>query len=398
VYDAAGVIVPTLGYARLTINGQPYGLYVNLETSDRNFLKRRFGNDDGILYEGAYGVDLAVTDVDKFELDEGEDRDRATLKTLVRAVDEPGDDVFYGKTALVDTDSFLALVAAGALLGDWDNYYSANNYRIYWNASVRRWFFIPTGLDQTFVERTVDVFGSRGLLFQKCLASERCTKEYIDKVRDVANRFEALNLPAKMDALLAVIDAAGEADPKKSYKIPMAKAREDLRAFIATRPTEVRAALSCLDASGHETTFAGCAGAVAMNLTANQCAQIPSDKAKQDEVPVGMSSCRGGPNQRWRLMPRGDAFTLIGMMTGKCLEAKDASDLDGAPLQQRPCAEVESQLFSLRPTGQGKQLVATHSGKCVAIAPDPPKNAPLIQAACADDPAQIWQIQRSIYK
>ena len=150
VYEAAGVNVPATGYARVSVNGQAYGLYLNLETIDTHFLKRRFGDDRGILYEGAYGVDLRAADAEKFQLHEGKDADRAQLKTLIRALDAPGDDVFYGTPPQVDTRSFLAMMAAGTLLEDWDNYYHSNNYRIYWNPSASRWVFIPTGIDQTF--------------------------------------------------------------------------------------------------------------------------------------------------------------------------------------------------------------------------------------------------------
>ena len=174
VYEAAGVKVPTTGYARLTVNGQAYGLYLNLETPDAHFLKRRFGDDSGILYEGAYGVDLRAGDVEKFELHEGEGSpSRNTQGTYPRARC-PGRGHFLWRSPQVDTASFLAMMAAEALLGDWDSYYTSNNYRIYWNPSASRWFFIPTGIDQTFGSTTV--FGATGLLFQKCLASERCTR------------------------------------------------------------------------------------------------------------------------------------------------------------------------------------------------------------------------------
>ena len=215
VDQAAGVKVPSTGYARVSVNGAPYGLYVNVETIDRRFLKRQFGDDRGILYEGAYGVDLRAADVEKFQLDEGNDPGRAQLRTLIRALDAPGDDVFYGTPPMVDTPSFLAMMAAGTLLEDWDNYYQSNNYRIYWNPSAGRWVFIPTGIDQTFGLSGVAPFGAKGLLFQKCLSSERCTQEYAAAVRAVTDRFEGLGLPARMDALLSVIDAAAQEDPKK---------------------------------------------------------------------------------------------------------------------------------------------------------------------------------------
>jgi hypothetical protein len=398
VYEAAGVKVPSTGYARLTVNGQAYGLYLNLETPDTHFLKRRFGDDSGILYEGAYGVDLRASDVEKFELHEGEDPNRATLKELIRALDAPGEDIFYGTLPPVDTASFLAMKAAGVLLGDWDNYYRSNNYRIYWNPSASRWFFIPTGIDQTFGAKPTAVFGATGLLFQKCLASERCTRDYADNVREVAERFEGLALPAKMDALLAVIDAASQADPKKQYDATtMTIARETMRSFIVKRPNEVRAALSCID-GGHEATIGACAGAVTMNAVVNQCAEVASGKATQNGMVVSVSRCDGAANQRWRLVPKDNAFELAAVSGGNCLDVKGGSQGDGAPLQQWACTGIDSQLFSLRPVAQGTQLVAKHSGKCVAVAPGNPQGAALIQVTCAQDGAQTWQVQRSIYK
>jgi hypothetical protein len=397
VYEAAGVKVPRTGYVRLTVNGQPYGLYLNLESPDTRFLKRRFGDDSGILYEGSYGVDLRRDDVEKFELHEGKDAGRAKLMALIRALDAPGDGIFYGRPPLVDTVSFLHMIAAGALIDDWDNYYASNNYRIYWNPSANRWFFIPTGIDQTFGDHSIAVFGGIGLLFQKCLASERCTKDYADAVRDVASRFERLGLAANMDALLAVIDAASRADPKKPYDAAtMDSARDAMRAFIAERPSQVRTALSCM-ATGGEATMGSCAGVVAVNVPFNQCMEVVSRSAKQDPGVARVSRCEGGIRQRWHLVAKGDAFQLAAG-NGNCLDVKDGSPDEGATLQQSACTGVDSQLFHVRSSADDTQLVAKHSGKCVAVPPGNPPSAALIQVTCAENAAKAWRLQRSIYK
>jgi hypothetical protein len=403
VYEAAGVKVPATGYVRLTVNGRANGLYLNVETPDTQFLKRRFGDDRGILYEGSYGIDLRAEDIGKFEWHDGVDPHRARLKALIDALDAPGDDIFYGAAPKVDTASFLAMMAAAALLDDWDNYYTSNNYRIYWNPSASRWFFIPTGIDQIFGTKPAGVkptavFGAIGLLFQKCLASERCTRDYGDRVRDVAHRFEGLDLPSKMDALLSVIDAASRADPKKSYDAAtMTTAREQMRAFIAKRPNDVRAALSCLD-GGHETTIGACAGAVIVNEAVNQCVWVASGNARQNGMVVSVSACRGGGNQRWRLIAKRGAFELAAASSGNCLDVKDGRQDEGASLQQLACTGHDSQLFALRPAAQGSQLVAQHSGKCVSVAPGHQPRAALIQVTCTEDAAQTWHVQRSIYK
>jgi hypothetical protein len=242
VYATAGVMVPDTRFARLSINGQARGLYLLVDTIDRRFLARRFGNGTGILYEGAYGTDLSPAAARRFELDEGRDPNRAQLMRLIRAVAEPGDGVFFGPKALVDTRSFVRMMAVQVLIADWDNYYKANNYRIYWNPAAGRWFFIPTGIDQTFsTTRPVTAFGARGVLFVKCLQSKRCTNEYTAALREVADQFERLNLTAEMDRLLSVIGEASASDPKKPYSTATMKAsRSAMRQFIVNRPGIVR--------------------------------------------------------------------------------------------------------------------------------------------------------------
>jgi spore coat protein CotH len=244
VYSEAGVPVPETVYARVTVNEKPYGLYLLVETTDRHFLARQFGDDSGILYEAAYGTDLTDGNEKSFELDEGHDPDHAALAKLIRAVSAPGDDIFYGPNALLDTRSFLSMMAVEVLINDWDNYYRANNYRVYWSPRARRWFFIPTGIDQTFTHHKTDVFGATGAVFRKCLKSERCAADYVKAVEEVAGVFERMELTTKMAALLSVIGAASEADPRKPYDSgQMESARGRMRQFIATRPDEVRSSL-----------------------------------------------------------------------------------------------------------------------------------------------------------
>ena len=244
VYAAAGVPVPRTTYVRLAVNGEPYGLYVLVETIDQQFLARRFGNATGILYEGAYGSDLNEGDEEKFELDEGKDPDRAQLKKLIAAVAAPNDGVFYGPSPLIDTKSFLSMMAVQVLINDWDNYYRSNNYRIYWNPATHRWFFIPTGIDQTFTHHKTELFGATGTLFRKCARSERCKADYIAAVERVTETFERMEVAALMERVWAAIATAAEADPRKPYDADEMKlARAKMRDVISSRPKEIRAEL-----------------------------------------------------------------------------------------------------------------------------------------------------------
>ena len=248
-YSDAGVIVPDTRYLQLTINGRARGLYLLVETIDRQFLAHRFGDASGILYEAAYGTDFREGHLNRFELDEGQDSGHAELDRLIRAVTEPGDGVFYGADALVDTASFVSMMAVQVLIADWDNYYRSNNYRIYWKPSARRWFFIPTGIDQAFTTiRRVTAFGGTGVLFAKCLKSERCTADYIAAVRRVAEQLERLNVPQQLERVAAAIEAAAAADRKKPYRSDETRtARLAMRNLITSRPDLIRAEIDRRD-------------------------------------------------------------------------------------------------------------------------------------------------------
>ena len=55
LYTRAGVPAPQTSFARVRVNGEDLGLYTRVETIDKAFLRRVFGNDNGVLYEGYAG-------------------------------------------------------------------------------------------------------------------------------------------------------------------------------------------------------------------------------------------------------------------------------------------------------------------------------------------------------
>ena len=52
LFNSAGIPAPRCAYANVTVNGQDLGIYAHVERIHRPFLKREFGNDDCVLYEG----------------------------------------------------------------------------------------------------------------------------------------------------------------------------------------------------------------------------------------------------------------------------------------------------------------------------------------------------------
>jgi hypothetical protein len=149
LFRAAGVPTPRVGFAAVTVNGAPLGVYTHVESIKKPFLERVFGDDDGGLYEGTV-TDLLPGALGKFEV-ETHDRFTARLETLAAllAADEPLDEERIN--ALVDIDTFLSYWAVEALAGIWDGYTAnQNNYFVHVSATDERLRFIPWGTDSAF--------------------------------------------------------------------------------------------------------------------------------------------------------------------------------------------------------------------------------------------------------
>lgn len=252
VFRAAGVPAPRVGYARLAVNGEPYGLYVDVENVDAQLLAKSFADPTGPLYEGALEVDLRPDDLWRFELDEGESRHRTELAELIARVQAGGDSIFYGPDRLVDRTAFIRFLAASAVTGDWDGYWKPNNYRIYYEPSARLWYFLPWGLDQAWdLERTA--FDGVGLLIQTCMSSRRCLREYLDELARVADMAEWLDLDRQLARAVELVGDQVAADARRPYPLAEVEwARRALPVRIATTLARVRAQLGCLGDGGDD--------------------------------------------------------------------------------------------------------------------------------------------------
>jgi hypothetical protein len=252
LYRAMGVPAPDMGYAEVIVNGKPYGLYSLVEPADEVFLARHFEDASGSLYEGEYGCDLYEDDVEGFDRDsgKGKDKGRDDLRALVAAVSTPA--LFDPDAGPLATDAFLAYLAVSAFLGDFDGYRHSHNYRLYHEPTRGDWYFLPWGIDRTF-KKNLSIYDSEGLLAKRCFRDARCRLAYVRTMRTVIDRFEGLDLAQGVRVVGTVIDNAVRRDARRDYdQDAMRKARQELLDFIARRPGEVRAQITCIDAAGNE--------------------------------------------------------------------------------------------------------------------------------------------------
>jgi hypothetical protein len=241
LHREAGVAAPRTGFVDLRVNGRPYGLYLHVEAPDEQLLARHYDDASGGLFEGEYGCDLYPDDVEGFEKDAGEEG-RGPLRALVE-VAHRDPDLLVGEAGPLDRPRVLAYLAVSAVIGDFDGYRHAHNYRLYHDPSTDRWSLLPWGLDRTFRKRLA-LTDSGGLLARRCFADAGCRLAYLRQAEQVAARLEALVQAGEVERLFALADRVAKPGAERRRR------RAQLLAFLRNRPAEVRAQLGCLGPEG----------------------------------------------------------------------------------------------------------------------------------------------------
>lgn len=246
LYAAAGVPTPRHGYVRLTVNGEPYGLYGVVETQDEQFVKRNWDDNDGPFYEA--DGDLVASDLGQFSYAERPDvdDDDAALRELVDALATSTPDTVLGVLdAHFDRDRLFGFWAVDLLTGNTEAYTTqAKNYYLYWEPETGRWDLVPWSTDLAF-SANLDVTGLHaGYAYQLCLTSPECTDALRTRMGEVVDLWETMGLTEAIAAQADLIAADCAADTHSPTGAAGCTAgRDRVEAFLAARPEEVRAQL-----------------------------------------------------------------------------------------------------------------------------------------------------------
>ena len=246
IFRALGVAAPRVGYAWVTLDGEPMGLYAHVETPDDAMLDRWFP-DTAHLYEGAYGQDLYPEAVRDFEVDEGDAGDRDDLATLTELLERTPAERAYATTAgRVDWPQVLAMMVTETYIGHWDGYGpTRNNYFLHFDDDgVLR--LPPWGTDQTFDARLPLRVGE-GRLLRRCSAAPACRAAYDDTLARLLGVIDTLDLEGAIAAQAAVLEPWIRADPRPSFPPGWAAAAQRGAVdFLVERRAEMGAELGCL--------------------------------------------------------------------------------------------------------------------------------------------------------
>ena len=243
-YDAVGQLLPSsrVSFAKLFINGEYWGLYLNVEQVDKVFLGKEFGSgEDGNLFKGdpqgwlVWHGSEESSYYDKYELKTNPgSNDWADLVDLVDRVDNSELSVFPEQVETAfHIHEFLFLSAFYNLYITLDSYIGeGHNYYLYHRDDSNRFYMIPWDGNEAFAACPAYVwpdlielplFWQRGPEHPRPLVNKMFE---VSAYRDLYlmnyqylldHEFDVLSLSARIDELANLIRPAVYADEQKMY-------------------------------------------------------------------------------------------------------------------------------------------------------------------------------------
>jgi len=234
----AGVPASRANHALVTVNGQLYGLYANVETVKKHILTRAFGNSTGSLFE-ATDVDFEAPYIPTFRLVTGPD-DRTLLSGLAAALTAVNaDNAMASAASFADVDQFTRFWAMCAVVGQLDSFPYSNpgdDFFAYANPATGRLAFMPWGIDESFLAGDLDVSTIHSVLAVQCKASPSCFQKFVDNVWDILALTDRLNWLAEHARVAAQIAPYVAMDTRKSYpNEQVAMFQDDMWWFMSDR-------------------------------------------------------------------------------------------------------------------------------------------------------------------
>ena len=234
----AGLTASRANHALLTVNGEPYGLYANVETVNPQMLAGHFDQAAGPLFE-ATDVDFVAADVPRYHLEAGAD-DRRLLDGLAAALAIPdADQALAAAAAYVDIAHFQRYWAMTTIIGQFDGFpYSmpGDDYFVYADPASQKLWFIPWGMDETFLSGEFPPLQTSSVLAARCQASPACKQGYVDQVWELLAMTERIDLEGERVRIAAELADEIAADPRRPYGADeIAEGQTQLGYFIRGR-------------------------------------------------------------------------------------------------------------------------------------------------------------------
>jgi hypothetical protein len=236
-------------FAHVTVNGDDLGLYVHVESMNKQFLCGHYVDVRGNLYEGVLS-DFRPCWINTFETKTNRrTNNRADLWGMAAALAASDSSMLAEVTARVDLEQFLSFWAMEVLLKHRDGYTAfSNNFYIYHDPTSGRFQFLPWGIDRAFQlrvlageQRPESVFAS-SLLARRLYLLPQTQAGYINRLRQILNSvWDETSIIHKINHMEMLITPIADPTGSAGLKGQIAEVRQFVLARRQAITTELAA-------------------------------------------------------------------------------------------------------------------------------------------------------------
>jgi hypothetical protein len=246
LFHALGLPASRTGYSFVTLNGDDYGLFLNLETLDEVSLPQWFPTT-GHLYEADVPKTDVVPGAPPFEVDEGSEEDISDLEALIAAVNDEEGDWSDNVSPFADLEQMTAHWAVERYVTHWDGYagvdaeFRPNNYYLHSDAAGI-FQMMPWGTDQTWEFNMEFDEPAGGVMFNECLTDASCKQLYLEGLTDlhcVAPRLGLGERVWQLAQMLAPYQAKEDEAKREATDEEVENAVESVHDLAYQRPEEL---------------------------------------------------------------------------------------------------------------------------------------------------------------
>jgi hypothetical protein len=234
-------------HAVVTVNGQLYGLYANVEAPKKEFLALAYKDSTGTLYSIHY-ADFQPQYMAGFQLQEGMD-DMAPIQAVTSELMTSNADQAMSQVAKqIDMQEFQRYWAYSIVVGQFsskwpyaaDNEPVGNDAGLYIDSSTHLMTFIPESTDDTFYSGDQDFMQTNSLLTATCENSASCIQAVATQAWAILGQAQQIGWDTEADRVAAQIAPYVAMDPKKPYTADdVAMYQQQMKYFMTGRSVEL---------------------------------------------------------------------------------------------------------------------------------------------------------------
>lgn len=241
VFREMGLPASRANHAAVFVNDEYYGLYTNLEAMDDEWLKLRFDDPSGDLWEANDYADFTRAGLNNWELASG-DGDESQLQAVADAL--KGDDPYVMVDLFLDIEQFQRWWVTRLITGDVDGYpYSPNDAYIYADPNDGfRFVFMPWGVDESWSPDTPAYWRSvTGQLADMCLDDNPCEADLLLRAAEQLDSFALLEPVEWLAKERTVIEPFLASDARRPFSLAdVERATDKLAEYMLEIPEDLR--------------------------------------------------------------------------------------------------------------------------------------------------------------